>query len=71
MMPTWFTARADTVRVLAGPLGFYGSAYGLVIGPCRETRSDAMSDAADAADLIDMAGFTGACHAFRALSGDR
>lgn len=70
-LAAWYEKRTETLRVLAGPLGFYGSAYGLVIGPCRDTRQAALSDAVDAADLIDAAGFTGAVHAWRTTPPDR
>ena len=67
--PTWMTDHdRSTCRVLAGPYGFYGCAYGAVVGKRCETVSEAWAQADIAAALVEMGGATGAIHAWRLVN---
>lgn len=57
-----------TCKVLAGPLGFYGRAYGVVMGACRPTIAEAERDMTIAADWIEQGGFAAAAHAWREVN---
>ena len=66
--PTWISERRRSrIAALGSPLGFHGDAYGLCIGPQRDTISEARSDAVSAADLIDCGGVSAVAHAFREM----
>lgn len=52
--PDWIKEhRRKTVVVVAAPLGFYGRAYDLWLGPRRDSADEARCDAHFAADCID------------------
>lgn len=60
------TRRAHSpVRVVAGPLGFYGVAYGVVMTSRRDSREAALAAIDEAADLLEQGGSAAAPHAWR------
>ena len=50
--------------VVAGPVGFYGSIGKVFLGPRRDTKQEALSDAAHAEELMLRAGFAGLQQAY-------
>lgn len=58
----------DRASVVAGPLGFYANANGVVLGPRRDTKDEAFSDLDMALDFMDGCKFSGCAHAWRAIN---
>lgn len=57
---SWTDEDYTTAKVMAGPLGFRAKAFGIFVGPLRETKADAATDADIAEGLVASAHFAGA-----------
>lgn len=66
--PTRVTKQAySTTGVVAGPLGFYGVAYGVVMTARYDNKEEALAAIDEAANLIEQSRLVAAPHAWRML----